>query len=362
MRRHHGEEAMEKNGGIRDRKVGKAVEYLQNALFPLSAGERLPGFRTIMKETGVGRRTVANALKVLAAEGIIHVDPRRGIFRLKPTVESGEIRLLHCFLSSPEKKSFFGTLFEVLLEEAAGENRKITVENAGMRSKEEICGELIRHGISNCIVCGAETPGFAEFLKDRMDVCMELLPRHTAGSVISLRDSPEMTTLQFDYLRNLGYTRIGYFHFCGCNISLYPVQVLRLLDYYRLMAEHHLRVDPDWVFYCMGRYENLEEGLKRAMASTPPPQVLIVPGSALKYLYPLCRKLRIRIGTDLAIFSCDDAGDEFTPEATTITNDPKSIAESCWRMFRALSRGEAVQSRHTELRIRVGQTVPRLGK
>ena len=191
---------------------------------------------------------------------------------------------------------------------------------------------------------------------------MELLPRHTSDAVISLRDSPAMTVLQFNYLLNLGYTRIGYMHFCGNDISLYPVQVMRLLDYYRLMAENHLYVNPQWVFHCTERYDNLEEGLKKIISAQPMPQALIVPGSALKYLYPLCKKYGIRIGKDLAVFSCDETDGKFIPKVTEITNDPKSIAQKCWQMFSALSRKEKIESCHTELRIRTGNTVPSLKK
>jgi len=53
------------------------------------------------------------------------------------------------------------------------------------------------------------------------------------------------------------------------------------MDYYRLMAENGLRVNPDWVFYCSEIYDNLEIGLDRMMESNPKPEVLIIPGAAL---------------------------------------------------------------------------------
>ena len=348
--------------GIRSYKVNKVIEYLQNALFKLAFSERMPGIRTIMKETGTGRRTVAHALDFLVAEKLIRIDPQRGIFRIKPTEKSDEIRLLHWHLNNLDQYGFVGTLFDTLVKEAARDNRTLTIENVKNRSQEEICDELIKHGISNCIICGAMNPNFAKFIEQKMNVCMELLPRHTSDAVISLRDSPAMTVLQFNYLLNLGYTHIGYMHFCGNDISLYPVQVMRLLDYYRLMAENHLYVNPAWVFHCTERYDNLEEGLQKILSSSPKPEVLIVPGGALKRLYPLCRKYGIRIGKDLAIFSCDETNEKLVPDVTEITNDPRNIAAQCWQMFSALSRKEKVESCHTELRIRIGNTVPSLKK
>ena len=353
---------MKSASGIRSQKVKKVIEYLQNSLFKLAYGERMPGIRTIMKETGTGRRTVAHALDFLVAERVIRIDPQRGIFRTKPTEKSNEIRLLHWSLGSSEQNGFVGLLFNALLDEAAKEKRSLTIEYVGGRSQDEIAGELIQHGIVNCIIYGAMNSDFTELLNNKMSVCMELLPRHTVKKVVALRDSPEMTVLQFNYLLNLGYTRIGYIHFCGNDVSLYPVQVVRLMDYYRLMAENHLQVKPEWVFHCAANYHNLEEGLQKMFAASPMPEVLIVPGSALKYLYPLCRKLGIRIGKDLAIFSCDETNEKLVPEVTEITNDPRNIAQQCWKLFNALMRGENVASCDTELRIRIGQTVPSLKK
>ncbi len=77
-------------------------------------------------------------------------------------------------------------------------------------------------------------------------------------------------------------------------------------------------------------------------------------------LYPWCRKHKIRIGRDLAIFSCDEVNEPFTPEPTTITNNPAEIAETFWKMFESADRGEKNAGRNTELFIRTGQTVPDL--
>ena len=68
----------------------------------------------------------------------------------------------------------------------------------------------------------------------------------------------------------------------------------------------------------------------------------------------------IRIGKDLALFSQDEVELGLFPEVTAITNNPADIARTFWRMWQAAERGEKVESAHTELLIRTGQTVPRL--
>lgn len=351
---------MERKEGIRSLKIKRVTEYLLNALLPLPYGGKLPGIRTIRKQTGAGQSIVTHALRLLEADGLIRIDPERGTFRIKPTENSNEIRLLHWSVSSLERSGFVRNLFDTLSELAAADGRKITVESVGPRSKEEIAEELFSHGISRCILFGAQNADFADYLHRHLKNCLELLPRHTGQVTAELRDSPEMTVMQIEYLMKLGYRRIGYLHFCGNDFSLYPVQVIRLLDYYRMMAENDLHVDPRWVFHCSEDYGNLEKGMEQIMDSDPRPEVLIVPGSALVRLYAWFRSHKIRIGKDLALFSQDEVDRDLVPEVTAITNNPVEIARTFWMMFQTAEQGEKVESAYTELYIRTGQTVPRL--
>lgn len=348
--------------GIRRRKVRKAVEYLQGELLKLPCGARLPGIRTIMRQTGTGQITVSHALDILKNEGVIRIDRDRGIYRIKPEENRNEIRLLNWQgLDSFSDTSFFGILYRKLKELAAESGWKITVENAKGRLPEELTEELIESGITRCIVGSATSPDFALCLKKRMRICLELLPRHLEQVAPELRGASDMTVRQLDYLFKLGYRRIGYLHFCGVDVAHYPVQVLRLMDFYRLMAEKGFQVNPDWVFQCSEKYENLEEGMTKMLRSVPRPEALIVPGSAvIRKLYAFCRKHGIRIGRDLAVFSCDEPQEHFDPEVTSITNNPKDIANTFWAMFQAAERGEPVENRRTEFFIRTGQTVPHL--
>ena len=345
--------------GIRECKVKRVTEYLQNQLLPLPYGGQLPGIRTIMEQTGCGRLTVAHALRNLIREGDIQIRPDRGIFRIKPSEKSNEIRLLHWAQNSLDRPGFVTNLYRALQKQAADTGWEITIENAGQRSKEEIAEELIGQGISQCFLSGSQSTEFSRYLHKHMRVCLEIFPKHMEQIMPELRNSPDMTVIQMNYLMRRGYRKIGYFHYGGNNIFLYPVQMMRLMDYYRLMAENGLRVNPDWVFHCSDRYENLESGLVRMMNSDPRPDaVILCGGSILQYLFPLLRKHKIRAGSDLALFCQDDVDGDLFPEVTTITNNPAEIAQTFWRMFQAAERGEKVESAYTKLFIRTGQTVP----
>ena len=352
---------MNLKAGIRTRKIRRVEEHLKNLLLPLPDGGKLPGIRSIRKQTGCGQSCVIRALERLEKEGLLRVDPYRGIFRVIPSEKKEEIRLLHWTEDDFSDISFMGNLFRELRKQAAAAGREITLEKVCQRSQEEIAGDLGSHNISRCIICGSKSVEFTSYLSERMKVCLELLPRHSDQVVTELRDSPEMTVMQIDYLLKLGYRRIGYLHYGGNDITVYPIQIMRLLDYYRLMAENGLRVDPDWVYHCDDACENLDAGMERMMNSDPRPEVLIVPGTkTLARVYAWCRKHRIRIGKDLAVFRCDETSRKNYPEVTTITNNPQEIARTFWRMFQAAERGEKVESAYTELFIRTGQTVPNL--
>ena len=347
---------MRSEPGIRAVKAERVKEYLRNTLLPLPDGAKLPGIRQIMAETGAGQLTVCRALRQLREEGRLVILPRRGILRSGQAKHADEIRLLHTQVLNPE--GFFSMLFRKLTSCAAESGRRLVIENIANRLPEQIADELTSQGVSECIVCDAKTPDLALFLKKRTKVCLELLPRHPDQVTTELRDSAEMTVIQMTYLFNHGYRRIGYLHYGGEDTFRYPVQVRRLMDYYRLMAETGLRVNPDWVFHCSENNDNVEAGMMRIMNSDPRPEALIVPGGNLGRVYAFCRKHGIRIGRDLGLFGCDDTHEELIPEPTVVCNDPAEIAESFWRMFLALERGKKVESSRTKLLIRTGRTLP----
>ncbi|MBO4490836.1 MAG: substrate-binding domain-containing protein [Lentisphaeria bacterium] len=351
---------MDRRDNIYSRKVRKAADCLRQMILPLPGGTVLPGIRSLMKRTSAGQVTVTNALRELQEEGLIRIKPSSGIFRIRPPENNREIRLIHWQVVDPERRTgFFQILFRKLKEYADASGWRISVEYVENRLPEEIAAELANDGISRCIICSSLVPDFAARLKKHMAVCLELLPRHTWQVTATLRDAPDMTVRQMKYLFQRGYRRIGYLSQSMNDTSRYPIQVLRIKDYYRLMAENGLRVDPDWVFQYSESFDDLGEGLTRIMSAKPPPEALIAPSpSVLRRLYPWCRKHHIRIGKDLAIFCCDEGQERFDPEVTTITNNPESIAKTFWEMFQAAERGENVESRYTELFIRTGLTVP----
>ena len=348
---------MRRETGKRKRKECRVAEYLRDTLLPLPHGARLPGLRDIMANTGAGRVVVSRVLRELRDEGLIRVESRSGIRRVDAVRHSDEIRLLH-WQTIIENLSFTHRLFRRLTACAEAAGMKISIEKVGSRQRHEVLEELCAQGISRCIVYGAQSPEWASDLKPRMNVCLELLPKHLAHVTTELRNSFDMTAMQLDYLLKRGCRRIGYLHCYGTDPYNYPLQTLRLMDFYRIMAENGLRVDPAWVFRHQENVDDIAAGMTQIMNAAPPPEALILPGGFLGSVYRFCREHKIRIGEDLALFCCDDINENLKPEPTTITNNPETIAETFWEMLESALRGEPTASRDTKLLIRVGQTVP----
>lgn len=353
---------MNDNDSIRSKKIRLVEEYLLNILVTLPCGGKLPGIRSIRKHTQTGQVTVTHALQNLEKKKILKIEPGRGVFRIKAPENPREIRLLH-WADNLNRGGFASQMFQSLEKEASQSGWTIVAQHVGDRTREQICEELIDQGISYCIIYGSRYSDFTSYLCQNTKLCMELLPRHMERVTTELRDSPDMTRMQIDYLLMRGYRRIGYIHYGGNDLYCYPVQIMRLLDYYRLMAEHHLVVDPFWVYHCQEVVDekDMERGMDQIWNTDPRPEVLIVSvNAAAQYVFDYCRKHKIRVGKDLALFCCDDMRRKNLDDATTITNNPAEIAQTFWQMFLAVERGEKVESTCTKLFIRSGKTVLKL--
>ena len=350
--------------GIRQKNIIKVVDYLNNYLYSHPYNNKLPGLRTIMKETQVGRIAVYHALHKLESSCLIKIDPYKGIYRVtSPKSSQNEIRLLNWqIMDADGKNHFFHILYEKLLELANNSGYNLTIENAINKTPEELTNELVSSGVTKCIVSSAFNPEFAILLKKHMQLCMELLPQHAEEVTTELRDSYNMTQIQLEYLFNLGYQRIGYIHFGGNDLVRYPIHILRVLDYYKMMAEKGYKVNPNWVFNIDDNCENIEEGINQILNANPKCEAIIVPSEIFNQLYSYCKKHKIKIGKELAVFANEDTLSMQHPEVTVITNNPENIAEQFWQMFLDLEKGKGTSSSNTQLFIRVGQTVPSIKK
>ena len=339
------------------KSISYARAFLEELLNGSTPGSRLPGMRELIQNTGIGRIRLERILKEFEDRNLIEVRQRSGRY-CKAVNTVPLIGFVH-FSHLPVVEShhnFIGGVVYYLRIAASAEGKELITINASDLTADALLKILKERNISQLFTFGTPDASLINLLRKHIPFTVSLLPHYSEALGGELRDSPAMTDMQLKYLFQSGYRRIGYIHNVEENWSRSPVQLQRLMDYYRIMAEHGFKIEPDWVFYCGYNWEHFNSHMYKLMRSARKVEALIVPGSALKYIYKYCANNGITIGKELAVMGCDDIAPDLHPRATTVTNAPREIAEQSWQVMLDYCSG-IVKSETTCLRIITGETV-----
>lgn len=341
----------------------RAETYLNSLLMNTPPGDKLPGMNLLVQESGVGRIRLERVLAKLCEAGKLKVRSRSGYYRTVGGDEDKRIVLidLNDNYALPVVKHKNLTIFVSFWQALTSELSRLCKLNGyelvfhSLRNDLSGVGDFFRNnrfaGVfirGSC--CDEVTALFANCL-----CCVELLPQKVNTSYPAVLDSLEMTAMQMDYLLQRGYRHIGYLHQIGD--SRLVVQNKRLCDYYRVMAENGIAIEPNWVMYCGYDYEVFNRHLHRVMKSKRPPEALIVDGNTVPAVYRFCADNGIAVGRDLAIMGCDDLTPNLKPRVTSVINSPFEIATQGWRIMEAALCGKKLVE-HTKLMIVTGESVP----
>ncbi len=336
---------------IRRQQLHDRLEELLNSTLP---GKRLPGMRALSEIVGARRTMLESELAALADRGSIRIEPRRGIFKARRP-EKPAVWLFYegAFLNTG---SGFG--FELLDElrglAAAAGRRLATVQSTPERLPR--WPEFFRaHHIEEAFLHGFSHEWFRQLAARACPRTVEILPRHTARRGFAVVDSPEMSVIQLDYLLKLQYRAIGYIHNAEQPREYSIVQHERLHSFYKVMAEHGLPVRREWVFsgYCAPKiFANRVDRMLNTKV-----EAVIVAGAFIPELYRVLRDRLCEPGRDLGIFSCDEIATPPDPEPAAVTNSPREIARTAWRLLEAARRGEPPCIEYSKLRIIIGNSL-----
>ena len=346
---------MRSNLHFANEKLRAFVTELINGTPP---GTRLPGIRTMMNDANCGRIKLEHLLEEFARDGIIEIRPRSGIYRC--AVEHKLILFIH-YSQLPVVEvsdNFIGGTLKALRSYIEKNGWVLNVVNASDLSAEKLTALLKSLRCRCAFIWGARNSFETSLINSVIPCCVDILPRHTAELIAEVRDSEDMTSIQMEYLLQRNYRRIAFIHNAEKDWSRTPVQLHRLLEYYRIMAENALKVEPEWVFYCGYNWDHFQNCMRKMMQAERLPEAVVVPGgSTLRSLYRFCRIHNISIGRELAVISCDDDAGDLTPAPTRLTNTPSEIARQAWQIMQQQLAGKTVRE-YTRLRIITGETVP----
>lgn len=335
-------------------KRRRIAAYLDDLLAKLPPGGKLPGERELIRTTGVGRTLLERELEKLVERGRIFVKFRQGYF-VRPATERPQVLLLHETSYYPSRTpGFTDILFENIILLAGRRGLSCQCVNMTAMHEDELLALLRNCAPERVFLIGLRDWPRADFIRKQVPYCVEIVPRHATSLGAELRNAP-ISAMQMEYLFQRGYTRIAYIHQVeDWNSS--PTQLIRLLNYYRIMSEKNLRVRPEWVFQYTYEWNKLNRDMYRMMSRNPP-EALIAPGSSMEYVYRFCANNGIEIGSELAVIGCDDTAPDLSPRPTTVTNYPGEIAKQAWAIMDSLRQG-VERKEFTAPLIVTGETVP----
>ena len=335
-----------------------ALNYVKELLVVTAPGGRLPGIRQMMSDSKLGRVRLEKVLDELEFAGAITNIPQSGRYRSANPPEMAPLVFIHFNRKAivESDHSFPGGTLKFLREKAAESNLTLEIIHAAALDESQLCTLLQRLQVQQAFVWGADNVQIVNRIRQIVPCIVSILPLYPESGISELRDSPEMTAIQLEYLFNCSYRNIAYIHNAE-NWSKSPVQMQRLMDYYRIMAEHGIKIEPEWVFYCAYNRESFNRSMHRLLRSSRPVQAVIVPGSSLKMLYDFCAANGIIIGSELAVMCSDDIEPDLIPRATAVTNTPRETGIAAWEIMQQTLQNKICRST-TCLRIITGETVP----
>ena len=335
-------------------KRNLVADYLENVLANLPPGGKLPGIRAMVAQSGVGRTLLEAELSRLEREAFIEVRFRQGCYK---TVHSDNnlVLCLHEVLYPAKHPGFNDILFSTIRSIAQERGLELQLINIANMDEAELLSLLKNSPAEMVFLGGPRETSRAAFIRKYVRYCVEIFPRHAVTLGAELRNTPA-TPLQMEYLFQKQYTNIAYIHQVE-NWNNTPTQLIRLLDYYRIMSEKHLQVYPEWVFQYTYEWNTFNRNMHKMMNSPHPPEAVIAPGSCMEHLYTFCSNNGIKIGSELAIMGCDDQVPDLSPRPTSLTNYAAEMAYHAWSIMDSLQQGI---ERHdlTNLKIVTGETVP----
>ncbi len=333
-------------GSLRQSKETQALLFVKQKGDLLEPGVALPGIYQLMKESGLGRRVLENTVRRLCDEGYLEVRPRRGTFRTSKdnfTASREIVDVLFCVSGTGSFRpvTFMGEMIQALNDLAAQRGLSVRIHQLVYdHAYEEAIALARKYRIQQCFLVSPLNSSIPSALKSVIPCLVEIIPRYMSVGGPAVVDNPDMAVMQMNYLYMLGHRAIAYIH----DISEYQdsafVQYRRLIDYYRFMSEHDLRVNPNWVFRADNQRVPFFRQLNRMLKAEPPPTAAVVADSALQRLYEYCRIHRIAIGSELSIMGSDGLKSlSLTPSVTTIINLPFAIVEQAWKIMDDLRDG-----------------------
>lgn len=309
------------------------------------AGARLPSFTEIRARYGCTRRVLELALGQLAADGIIKILPRRGVF-INPRQDLSQCRVMIVHTDWPQE---YQAVLDRRLEKAISALPNATFLRRlvpPMPTSEDFCRWLTRKNADIAILC-CNFHKFSQHDAAKILACeipLIFLENHLVCHAVNLIDSmPEYSgMLAADYLIRNGHRKIA----C-VQTDLVDICLRRELDgFYRYLALHN--IVPELIDCrhppCESSYASAEEKSKCYLEK----HGLNFTGAfvssvfAAKGFYAALNSLGYSIPGDVSVIANSEvpSAAAFDPPLSTIARDFNGYVKTAVKMIQQIRCGE----------------------
>lgn len=290
--------------------------YLRRHLLSARVGQPLPPVRSIMQDCSVSQATVQKIISQFESEGLVQSRPRKGIFKLDgqsmhtliPTVD-----LIGCgrLKDLQTAETFTAELVQVFNLQATQRRQAIRLHNIWADQPISAYENLATSAdVRGCILHAAK-PDITRVFTERNAAWVSLYPAEVHDGP-RIMNPQNLTALQMQHLLDLGHRRIAKLDRLNPKAPSIT-QLHRKSEYYRIMAENGLRVDPDWVIFDGYDEQPAWGALSRMFATDPAPTAVIVGDYSLPVTYRFLQSKGLTPGREVSVIATDDL-----PVASTV--------------------------------------------
>jgi len=346
---------------LSQKQLEDARNYIRKCIAQTQAGGHLPSLRSMQAESHSSRVSIQKVINEFVASGYLMRKARSGYF-LPPLLSNGRtIEVIACHDEGYLMSGFLHECLMALINCFSLYGYSVRVTSVYQNDSIEKYLEISKR--SDVAAFVLLVPYAREIIFTFQLTGKPVLSLYSQGQFIGVDQvvsSSKLITLQMDHLMGLGHKWIMYLAEDYKQIKS-STENDRILNYYRIMAQHGLVVPLHWqTWYPYGK---LEKTLELAFSKKPKPTALIVSDYAVQFTYDFLKKRNLRIGKDVSVVAKDDSLflKNFSPTVSTTYVNHSEISEIAWRMLDKQFKGcKEFECREVEVNFRQGESSGRV--
>lgn len=348
--------------GIRKKQIEEARSYLARCITGTQPGDKLPSLRDMISQSKTTRSAMEKAVQHYENEGLIRCIPSSGIIREGlPNSKNNIIDVIAChnigYMNTPNAfhRYFVNYLHEIVSREGYAVRLHCVLEKDSLMEYYRIaelkdsCGFILMSVKINEII---------DIFKKTSKPLVCAFPQAPLQEVARLLDVP-LIEKSLEYLYQSGHRRIAYLSTLDEEFYTY-VAHSRVLEYYRFMALHGIKINPCWVQKAAWSEQTIRLCLKDVFSAEPLPTVLIAMDTQIPLIYSFLMENGFQVGRDIGVFAMDGMpeNNQLYPSVASGFNPRDVAAMKVWGLFqKQLDGKKCTEAVYNDFQIKKGDSL-----